>query len=100
MVYIYIYIYIYVYIYSIYKYILYLYIYILVLVLVWYVAGANFGYRRDGRGGRAAQECLIGGENVPTDDVKMSAEEAFTMLSEADSIYNFFLHFQMEHCLF
>ena len=33
----------------------------LVLVLVWYVAGATFGYRRDGRGVRAAQERLCRG---------------------------------------
>ena len=36
----------------------------LVLVLVWYVAGAKFGYRRDGRGVRTAQECLCRGEKM------------------------------------
>ena len=53
----------------------------MVLVLVWYIAGAKFGYPRDGTQQRnaAAQECLtvyVGGENVPIDDVKMSAEKA------------------------
>ena len=33
---------------------------VLVLVLVWYVAGAKFGYRRDGRGVRAAQVFMSG----------------------------------------
>ena len=34
----------------------------LVLVLVWYVAGAKFGYRRDGRGCAQRKSVYVGGE--------------------------------------